>query len=177
MSDSQTTREDQFLRHFTANEAAIRSFVRSLLPTREDAAEVMQEVAVVLWRKFREDSPQENFRRWAFGVARYEVLAYARDKARDRLVFSEDVFDLLADQATEAADTLEAQRQALESCLQKLAPAERTLVETAYAPGVCIDHLAKEMGRTPMALYKALHRIRLTLVECVRRFIAKEKLA
>ena len=132
---------------------------------------------MVLWRKFGELNTEEDFRRWAFGVARYEVLAYARDKARDRLVFGEDVFELLADQAAEASETLEAQREALEHCLKKLAPRERVLVETAYAPGVRIDHLAQETGRTPMSLYKALHRIRLSLLDCVRRFLRQEQLA
>ena len=168
--------EEQFLRYFTAHEAAIRAFVRSLLPTREDAAEVMQEVAVVLWRKFREFSTEEDFRRWAFGVARYEVLAYARDKARDRLVFSEDVTALLADQATEAAGTLDSQREALENCLNKLGTRERKLVNAAYAPGVRMDHLAGEIGRTPMSLYKALHRIRLNLLDCVRHILRHEQL-
>jgi RNA polymerase sigma-70 factor (ECF subfamily) len=177
MTEPEKKHEEQFLRYFTAHEAAIRGFVRSLLPTREDAAEVMQEVAVVLWRKFHEFKTEEDFRRWAFGVARYEVLAYARDKARDRLVFSEDVFALLADQAAETADTLQAQREALEQCLNKLPPRERTLVNAAYAPGVRIDHLAQETGRTPMSLYKALHRIRLSLLDCVRRFLRQEQLA
>ncbi len=40
------------MRLYTANGPAIRGFVRSLVPTREDAADVMQDVAVVLWRKF-----------------------------------------------------------------------------------------------------------------------------
>jgi RNA polymerase sigma-70 factor, ECF subfamily len=171
-----TERHDQFLRHFTANEAAIRAFVRSLLPTREDAREVMQDVAVVLWRKFREFPTDEDFRRWAFRVARYEVLAYTRDKARDRLVLSEKVLDLLAAQATESASVLEAQREALENCLEKLPAVQRQMVNRAYAPGARIDWLAKESDRTAMSLYRALHRIRLTLVECVHRVLLSEEL-
>ena len=41
-----------FLTLFTADEPAIRAFVRRLVPTRLDAADVMQGVALVLWRKF-----------------------------------------------------------------------------------------------------------------------------
>jgi len=50
-------------------------------------------------------------------------------------------------------------------------------VQAAYAPGARIDRLASELGRTPMALYKTLHRIRLTLMDCTRRVLAKEDLA
>ena len=88
--------QDRFLRLFTANDAAIRAFVRSLVPTRQDAEDVMQEIAVVLWRKFSE-LPDDDFRRWAFGVARYEILAWRRDKARDRHLFGDDTLDLLAE--------------------------------------------------------------------------------
>jgi RNA polymerase sigma-70 factor (ECF subfamily) len=33
----------------------------------------MQETAALLWRKFDELDSQDNFRRWAFGVARLEA--------------------------------------------------------------------------------------------------------
>ena len=68
---------DQFLRLFTANEAAIRANVRRAVPTRQDAADVMQGVALVLWRKFGELEEPDQFRKWAFGVARYETSRLA----------------------------------------------------------------------------------------------------
>lgn len=36
-----------FLQHLTANEAAIRAFVRRLVPLRSDTNDVMQQVAMV----------------------------------------------------------------------------------------------------------------------------------
>ena len=38
----------KFIRLFTEHEPAVRTFVRSLVPMRSDAAEVMQKVALVL---------------------------------------------------------------------------------------------------------------------------------
>jgi RNA polymerase sigma-70 factor (ECF subfamily) len=52
-------------------------------------------VAVVLWRKFDQCATQENFRKWAFGVAQFEVLAWKRDRARDRLMFDEELLGAL----------------------------------------------------------------------------------
>ncbi len=54
MSNFDKERHHQFLRLFTANEAAIHGFVRSLVSRRADAMEIMQEVTVVLWEKFDE---------------------------------------------------------------------------------------------------------------------------
>ena len=52
MTPSDSDQHDHFLRLYVENEEALRGFVRSLVPTLEDAREVMQEVAALLWRKF-----------------------------------------------------------------------------------------------------------------------------
>lgn len=166
MTPDDRTRHDRFIRLYVANEESLRGFVRSLVPTREDAREVMQEVAAVLWRKFDDQASDEDFRRWAFGVSRFEALAFFRDRARDRHVFSDETIGLLAQEVESQADPLEAERRALDECLRKLPDTQRALVQAAYAPGVRIDDLASSMGRTAMSLYKMLHRIRMTLVEC-----------
>jgi RNA polymerase sigma-70 factor (ECF subfamily) len=176
MTGSDREQHDQFLRLFMGLEESLRVFVRSLLFTHDEEREVMQEVAVVLWRKFDPSMDSEAFCRWAFGVARMEALAFRRDRARDRHTFGDEVFELLAQTVLEQSDSLEAERRALDTCLQKLPEDQRYLVRTAYSPGIKIDHLAKQLGRTAMALYKALHRIRLTLMDCTRRELATEEL-
>ena len=50
-------------------------------------------------------------------------------------------------------------------------------MEAAYAPGVQIDRLALKLGRSAMAVYKTLHRIRLVLMDCTRRVLASEGLS
>lgn len=166
---------DQFLRLFVENEEALRGFVRSLVPTLEDAREVMQETAAVLWRKFGElDSPKD-FRRWAFGVARFEALAFRRDRARDRHVFGDELVSLLEAEAAVAGEQCDREERALQSCLEKLPKAHRELIEIAYSPGARIDELAREAGRTPMALYKSLHRIRMALADCIQEYLGREE--
>lgn len=177
MTSLERQRHDQFLRLYVEHEQALRGFVRGLVPTRDDAQEVMQEVAAVLWRKFDDLHTPHDFRRWAFGVARFEALSFRRDRARDRHVFGEEVIELLADDAEAASGAMEAQREALDECMRKLPSAQRSLVEAAYARGVRIDELAAQMGRSAMSLYKALHRIRVALADCAQRTLRKEQLA
>ena len=174
MDELGSQRHEQVLRLYTANEPAIRAFVRRLVPTRADAADVIQEVALVLWRKFAGFQSQEDFRRWAFGVARYETLAWLRDKARDRHVLAEDVLEILAEEAVSAETRLSAQREALEQCLAKLSSEQRRLVMMAYAPGARIEEIAERSGRTIGGFYQWLHRMRLRLLECTRRILAAE---
>ena len=176
MTPSERERHDLFLRLYVQHEEALRGFVRSLVPTLEDAREVMQEVAAALWRKFEEISSPDDFRRWAFGVARFEALDFLRSLRRDRHVFGGEAMKLLAQEAEESAATFEAERRALNECLAKLPDAQRVLVETAYEPGVRMDELAARFGRSPMSLYKSLHRIRIALLDCTRQVLAREEM-
>lgn len=174
MTSAPDLRHQHFLRLFMASEPAVRAFVRSLVPTIADSNDVMQEVAIVLWEKFTEYETSDDFRRWAFGVARFKVLSWQRDRMRDRHVFGLETTDLLADEAEQHSSRMESQREALKNCLNKLPQEQRALIDSAYAPAVRIDALALQCGMTAMALYKKLHRIRIALTECTQRVLAQE---
>jgi RNA polymerase sigma-70 factor (ECF subfamily) len=153
---------------------ALHTFVRSLVPTREEASEVMQEVIVILWRKYTE---VEEFRPWAFGVARHVALRHLERRGRDRHVFDSELVNRLADRGMELEHRHLTQREALEGCLQKLPSEQRDLILAAYTKGTRIDELAAQRGQTAMALYKLLQRLRQLLMECVQRVLAKEEAA
>lgn len=127
MHDLNNQHHDRFLRCFAEHEPSVRTFVRSLLPIRADTSEVMREVVVVLWQKSGEFDAVRDFRKWAFGIARFEVLAFLRDRACDRHVYDEELFNKIADDAAESGQRHEAQREALEGCLQKSAASQPNL--------------------------------------------------
>ncbi len=168
MSDSSTDDSYRdFVRLFTQHEGGLRAFVRTLVPTWHDADEVMQEVSLVAWKKFDQFVPDTEFVRWAATIARFEVLNYRRSKARDRLVFDEEVIQLLAEEIEEEMVDQDAQRHALETCLGKLPEQRRQLVLRAHSPGQKMKPMAEEVGVSPNALYKTVERIRLILFRCI----------
>ena len=169
---SEHERHAQFLRHYAESEVALHTFVRSLVPTRQMASEVMQDVILVLWEKF---DAAADFQGWAFGVAKNVALRHLRRQSRDRHVFDDELVNQLAEDAVALVPVHDGHREALERCLDKLPAAQRDLVLTAYTKGTRMDELATHRGQTPMALYKLLHRIRQALLECVERTIAKEE--
>jgi RNA polymerase sigma-70 factor, ECF subfamily len=177
MPDSEQELHRPFLRQFTSNEAAIRAYVRRLVPSRADADDIMQEVSVVLWEKFATFRVDGDFRAWAFGVARFEVLAWLRDKGRDRLVLSEKAVERLVCEVAADASQFDRQREALEHCIGEVAPAQRELLMQAYQPGARIGTLAREHGRTEPGMYQWLYRLRKLLLDCIRKSLAKESLS
>ena len=167
-------RHTEFLRAFTMHEPAVRAFVRRLLPTRGDADDVLQEVAIVLWEKFDSFSTGGDFKAWACSIAKFKVLDWLRDHGRDRLVLDTDVVELLATESLASESRLDRQREALRSCLKKVPPAERDLLGQAYQPEAKIQAVAAGSGRSTNGFYQWLHRMRQMLLECISRELAAE---
>lgn len=165
--DSENARYEEFVARFAHHEPDLRRFIRSLLPTWTDADEVLQQTAIVLWRKFDLYDPTTNFMKWACVVARFEALAYRRKMARDRLVFREDVMEVLSEESLEEIDRRDREHEALRECLGGLPEKQRQLVTLAYTPGVKVKELAAEAGSSAAAFYMRLKRIRRQLLECV----------
>jgi RNA polymerase sigma-70 factor, ECF subfamily len=174
MSREEHDRHRLFLRSFTTHEPAIRAYVRRLVPLRSDADDVLQDVAVVLWEKFDTFRPGEDFRAWAFGVARFEVLAWLRDRSRSRLVLDGAVVEQIAAETAVAEPHLQRQREALEKCIERVAPAERRLLIDAYRPESRIQDVAAGSGRSQAGFYQWLHRMRRSLLDCIRARMAEE---
>ncbi|MBL6766066.1 MAG: sigma-70 family RNA polymerase sigma factor [Verrucomicrobiae bacterium] len=173
MSESGSQQYEAFVECFARHEADLRTFVRSLLPTWHDADEVLQQVALVAWRKFDQFDQSTNFIKWACVIARFEALAYRRKMARDRLVFSEELMAQLAEEAAEETEDRRAENAALEACLKKLPADLREFVTLAYTPGTSTKELAERAGVKPGSFYMRLNRIRKTLLDCVENSIAQ----
>lgn len=175
MSDpTDDERTAMFLRLYAESELVLRTFVRSMVPTREMASEVIQDVLLVLWRKFES---ADNFKAWSFGVARKVVARHMRSRARDRHIFDDDLAEKLVDDTLRLSEVHSLQRDALEHCLEGLSPEHRELLLSAYSKGMKMDDLARQRGRSPMSLYKWLHRVRMALFECVQKRVRREGMA
>src|SRR6185503_16986609 len=92
-------RYEAFVRLLVEHEPRLRSFLRGLLPAWADVEEVAQNASLVAWRKFTEFEQGGNFGGWLLTIARFEALKHRRKAARSPLVFSDDVWELLADEA------------------------------------------------------------------------------
>ena len=105
------------------------------------------------------------------------MLSWLRDRGRDRLVLASEVIELIADESLHTESRLERQRIALESCFEKVPPAERELLVRAYRPEAKIQDVALTSGRSVGGFYQWLHRMRRLLLDCVNRELAEESLS
>ncbi len=165
-----------FLRLFLQNERRLYAYILTLLPNRADADDVLQEASVVMWDKFDEHNPPDDFAAWGCRIAYFKVLDWNKKSQRCRVRFSQTMLERVAETAAERAATLQldARRAALDGCLEKLRPADRNLLAQRFAEGETTASTAAKVGRSIDAVYKALAKIRQALFDCVTRTLAQE---
>ncbi|MBI1370778.1 MAG: sigma-70 family RNA polymerase sigma factor [Planctomycetes bacterium] len=174
MAMDKRDRVDEFVRLFTEFEPRVHAYVLSLVPDWTEAEEVLQETNAVLWQKFDDFEPGSNFFAWACQIVRYKVLEHQRRRARTGMHLSEQAMEAIESNTIDMADELGARQRALSSCLAKLSPADRDLIEQRYAEGATTQSVARSVGRSVDAIYKAVNRIRRALGECVSRAMRLE---
>lgn len=160
---------EQFIRLFASCEGRVRAVLRALLPSLNALDDVMQETALAAWRKFREFEAGTSFFAWMVTIGRFEALRWRRDHAAARLVFCDQLADLLADEAVAESEEQEAKQSALARCLEKLPPRQRGLLMIAYQSGVRARDVAERAGMSVEAFYKMIQRLRVALLQCVQK--------
>jgi RNA polymerase sigma-70 factor (ECF subfamily) len=160
-----------FLRLFLQNERRLYAYILTLLPNRADADDVLQEASLVLWDKFDERHPPDDFAAWGCRVAYFKVLDFYKKSRRSRVRFSQAVLERVAETAVEQAATLQLdeRREALAACIDRLRPQDRDLLARRFADGATTQSTAAQVGRSVEAVYKALAGIRKALFDCVTR--------
>lgn len=178
---SQAELYGEFVGLLARHDQSIRRFARSLLHSREAVDDVMQETALECWKKFPAfvsephfDASSDDFIRWACVIAKYKVMSWQRDHARDRLVFRESALERLAESALESAEQMESERTAIEACLNNMTAEHRRLVLSAHVPGESIARIASETGAKARRLYSRVQGLRKTLLACLEKRLANE---
>jgi RNA polymerase sigma-70 factor (ECF subfamily) len=171
---SEEERYEVFVRLLVEHEPSVRAFLRGLVPTWHDVEEVAQEASLIAWRKFDDFEQGTSFGGWLLTIARFEALKYRRRVARSPLVFADDVWDVLAEEAR-GEENLEIRRWHLEGCLGKLELSKRNLLLKVHTPGVVVREVALQAGKSEEAFYKIIQRLRAVVLDCVLKSIEAEK--
>jgi RNA polymerase sigma-70 factor (ECF subfamily) len=155
------------------NQRRIFTHILTLIPKLADAEEVFQQASVIILDKADQFVSGTNFVRWACQIAHYEAYNYRRRLQRERLRFSDELLEVLAQRRLDNSETLQAELDALQHCVEKLPLADRHLIRERYQRDISSRALAAELGRPENTVYKAIHRIRRLLRACVERSVGR----
>ena len=143
----------QFVRLLTQYENDIHRYVLSLVFHPSGADDVMQNVAVLLWKKFAQYDPSRPFLPWAFRFAYFEVLKHRQKTRFSSSFFGEELIEKLAANYEDEHDIMAALR---------------------YGSKETIQEAAKRLAISVFKLYHSLDRIRRNLMVCINRTLIKE---
>ena len=145
------------------------AYVRGIVRDSQSSRDIVQNVAVVLMKKFPLWDSSRDFLAWALGIAKFEILAHRRDSARHRVVFNEELLESITEMWPVISTKIEVEEPALHECLENLDANAREIVRLRYFEDLMIPHVADRIGSTAGAVRVALMRIRRQLLRCVNR--------
>jgi len=165
-----------FVLNITSIQPKLFGFVLKRVGRVDSANELLQEINLTICRKADEFEPGTAFEAWAFAIARFSVLAFSQKRRRDRLVFSTDLVQTIdyLDEKMSDVSVLELRRNALEKCMGSLPPKQKNIFLRRYSDASSVKAIAADLDKTANSISLLLHRIRLRLLNCVKRNVAAE---
>src|SRR5580698_8963507 len=112
----------------TRHQRQIFSYIYVLVPNRSDAEDLLQETSLVICEKFHELEEGTDFVAWACQIAYWRIRCSRQKFARSKVVFDQEIVDVVAQTADCLAEELNDRHEALGRCLQKLHPRDRELL-------------------------------------------------
>ncbi len=173
--DSDPTRESQFQDLLQAAQPFLKVAIRAVVVDTDLSMEILQRVNLAIWEKRQKFEPGTSFQHWAMAFVRFEILAVRRDFARNR----EQLFSATAEETAyeassffssieiDAVERLNAERAALQACLETLGEKEQELLRVRYQDQKSLKDYASETGRSEGGLRVSLHRLRQAIRRCV----------
>ena len=158
----------EFSQLVTESQQRLYAYIYSLTGHTASSWDVLQETNLVLWDKREEFKEGTNFNAWAHTVARFQVLAFLRDKKREPLsLLTPEIFEKLEAEMNPELDSHEVRLKALSQCLTELAPAAAKIVRWHYEEKHSLQKISERLSMSANAVKQALFRARRSLQQCV----------
>lgn len=158
----------EFARQITEHQRSLFGYIYSLLGHDASSWDVLQETNMVLWKKQEDFKSGTNFKAWAFTVARFQVMAFVRDKKRSPVdVLTPELVEAFAGDAEEVSLEYEPRLLALRECRKDLTAKSSRLLDLHYKDGMSLDDVGKTIGLSANGVKQALFRARRALQVCI----------
>ncbi len=166
--------QERFTRLWTQAQPIVAGYISSMVPDFHEAEDLLQNVAVVLLRKFAEYDERRPFVAWALGIAKVEILRARRAHARSPLEYRPEIAEAVARAYEEMTPFLKMRAAALQKCLGRVKGPALRLLALRYRESLPPRDIAGRLGVAAGNVRVALSRIRAMLQECIERRLASE---
>ena len=169
MVEKPQSTSEEVARQWTESLPAVAAYVRSMTRNFHDAQDILQEVSMVVVRKYADYDQTRPFIAWVIGIARHEVMAYRRQLSVASRALDDAAIERIAEAFVESREQLNPLAEALEDCIKRVSGKARRLLDLRYINDLPYAEIAKATGASTTSIKVAMHRIRAGLMECVER--------
>lgn len=162
--------------NMATGQRAIYGYILSLVPSRNDADDILQQTYLAIWQKADEFDGRGKFLTWACRIAYFEVLRFSKSRQRDRhSFFDQTIIDEIAAESERQLDSHDEQLAAMHGCIETLPASSREMLAGWYAAENADRYATAVPGQSESALRVRIHRIRKALLDCIEGKLAVEK--
>lgn len=162
---------EAFARLVAMHQKSVRACVAARANTPHDADDIAQEVFLIAHRKLAELDAGQPLGPWLRTVAIFLLRNHQRKIQRSPVSAVEHIAELADHALIEEThdDRDEARLAAMQICLGKLESGAREMLRMRYEEDLPLAEIGARLNRKHSALTMALHRLRLSLRDCVEQ--------
>ena len=166
-------KSETFFRLYNAAQQRIYSYLLMMVHNRNDAEDLLQETASILWERFEEYDKSKSFAAWSVGIARNKALDLLKAKRNSRAVFKDGFYVDISKIAELEPEDADQRLKALRGCVAKLSIPNQKIVHLRFEKKVAIKDMSQISGHSSDAIYKKLSRIYSALRDCISQTLVR----
>jgi RNA polymerase sigma factor (sigma-70 family) len=153
----------------------VYTIINRLIPVREEAEDVSQEVFVKAYLSLAGFKGTSKFSTWLYTIAHTTAISHLRRSRPDVVFAEESTIANIADRQPEYLQPNHSLRTAVNSCIKQLPPDDAEIITLFYLAEQSIEEIGMIMKMEPNTAKVKLHRARQKLKDIVERTYGKEK--
>lgn len=164
----------EFVGLLTSHQHRIYAYILTLIPDWGLAEDILQETSMVMWVKYPDIRPIENFTAWAIRIAHNKILNYLTKKEKQAALFPPETLEEVAQQTEQVCRQMDQRVSALKTCMSQLSQTDRQYLRLRYEGEMTIKQVAEKVGKPVQGMYKRMARLHERLMDCIQRRMAAE---
>ena len=173
--ESPNSKSSKFFALYTNTQGRLYSYLLMMVHNRDDADELLQETAAIMWERFDQFQEGTNFGAWAIKIAKNKSYEHLRKNKSTKMLLNGKFYEDISDFAEKSSEEIPVRLQALNNCINKLNTSNQKLLRLRYKKGLSIKDISQATGRSCSALYKNLASILRLLRICIERTLLSQR--
>ena len=171
--DNKEPKSAQFFRLYNAAQKRVYAYLLMLVHNHNDAEDLLQETASILWEQYHQFDKNGSFAAWAIGIARNKALDFLKQKRTSRPLFEDEFYQEISAFAENESKNTDKRLNALRNCVKKLSADNQKLLNLRFEKGITIKRISQMSEHSADAIYKKISRIYSHLHNCIHRTLVQ----